>query len=62
MKIVSLLPSATEIVYALGLGEDLRGVSFECDFPEAARSVPVISGTAPAHRWFAQRAARSMPR
>ena len=46
MKIVSLLPSATEIVYALDLGEDLRGVSFECDFPEAARSVPVISGTA----------------
>ena len=45
MKIVSLLPSATEIVYALELGEDLRGVSFECDFPEAARSVPVISGT-----------------
>ena len=46
MKIVSLLPSATEIVYALGLGEDLRGVSFECDYPEAARSVPVVSGTA----------------
>ncbi len=46
MKIVSLLPSATEIVYALGLGEHLRGVSFECDYPEAARSVPVVSGTA----------------
>jgi iron complex transport system substrate-binding protein len=46
MKIVSLLPSATEIVYALGLGEDLRGVSFECDYPEQARSVPIISGTA----------------
>lgn len=46
MKIVSLLPSATEIVYALGLGDDLRGVSFECDYPEAARSVPIVSGTA----------------
>ena len=46
MKIVSLLPSATEIVFALGLGEDLRGVSFECDYPEPARSVPVVSGTA----------------
>ena len=46
MKIVSLLPSATEIVFALGLGEDLRGVSFECDYPESARSVPVVSGTA----------------
>ncbi len=46
MKIVSLLPSATEIVYALGLGEQLCGVSFECDYPEAARTVPVVSGTA----------------
>jgi len=45
VKIVSLLPSATEIVFALGLGEDLRGVSFECDYPEPARSVPVVSGT-----------------
>jgi iron complex transport system substrate-binding protein len=46
MKIVSLLPSATEIVYALGLGEHLCGVSFECDYPEPARSVPIVSGTA----------------
>jgi len=34
---VSLLPAATEIVYALGLGDDLVGVSFECDEPPAAR-------------------------
>lgn len=46
MKIVSLLPSATEIVYALGLGRDLRGVSFECDYPVQARDVPIVSGTA----------------
>jgi iron complex transport system substrate-binding protein len=46
MKIVSLLPSATEILYELGLGDELCGVSFECDYPEAARSVPVVSGTA----------------
>lgn len=46
MRIVSLLPSATEIVFELGLGDQLCGVSFECDYPEAARSVPVISGTA----------------
>jgi iron complex transport system substrate-binding protein len=46
MKIVSLLPSATEIVFALGLGDQLAGVSFECDYPEAARHVPVVSGTA----------------
>jgi iron complex transport system substrate-binding protein len=45
VKIVSLLPSATEIVFALGLGEQLRGVSFECDFPARARSVPIVSGT-----------------
>ena len=38
MRIVSLLPSATEIVYALGLGDDLVGVTFECDEPASARS------------------------
>jgi iron complex transport system substrate-binding protein len=45
VKIVSLLPSATEIVFALGLGDQLEGVSFECDYPAAARDVPVVSGT-----------------
>ncbi|MET7425100.1 ABC transporter substrate-binding protein [Dactylosporangium sp. NPDC005555] len=34
---MSLLPSATEIVYALGLGDDLVGVTFECDEPPSAR-------------------------
>lgn len=43
MRILSLLPSATEIVYALGLGDDLVGVSHECDYPEAARTKPVVS-------------------
>jgi len=38
VRVVSLLPSATEIVYALGLGEQLVGVTFECDEPAAARS------------------------
>ena len=38
MRLVSLLPSATEIVYALGLGDDLVGVTFECDEPPAART------------------------
>jgi iron complex transport system substrate-binding protein len=46
MKIVSLLPSATEIVFALGLGDQLEGVSFECNWPAAARTKPIISGTA----------------
>ena len=43
MRICSLLPSATEIVYALGLGEQLVGVSHTCDYPAAARSKPVVS-------------------
>ena len=42
MKIASLLPSATEIVYALGLGADLIGVTDECDFPSDAVTKPVI--------------------
>lgn len=42
MKIASLLPSATEIVYALGLGADLIGVTDECDFPPDAVTKPVI--------------------
>jgi iron complex transport system substrate-binding protein len=37
VRIVSLLPSATEIVYALGLDDDLVGVTFECDAPQTAR-------------------------
>jgi len=46
VKIVSLLPSATEIVFALGLGDSLEGRSFECDFPAAAVRVAIVSGTA----------------
>jgi iron complex transport system substrate-binding protein len=46
VKIVSLLPSATEIVFALGLGDQLEGVTYECDHPAEARSKPVISTTA----------------
>jgi iron complex transport system substrate-binding protein len=42
VRLVSLLPSATEIVYALGLGEDLVGVTFECDEPPAARSEKTV--------------------
>jgi len=43
MRIVSLLPAATEICYALGLGEDLVGVSPECDHPAAARTKRIVS-------------------
>jgi iron complex transport system substrate-binding protein len=42
VRLVSLLPSATEIVYALGLGEDLVAVTFECDEPAAARSEKTV--------------------
>ena len=40
MRIVSLLPSATELCYALGLGDQLAAVTHECDFPEAALAKP----------------------
>lgn len=43
MRIVSLLPSATEILYALGLGDSVVGITHECDFPaEAATKPPLI--------------------
>jgi iron complex transport system substrate-binding protein len=43
MRICSLLPSATEIIYALGLGDQLVGVSHTCDYPPEARTKPVVS-------------------
>ena len=46
MKIVSLLPSATEIVYALGLGDQLEAVTDECDYPPEAVTKPVASRSA----------------
>jgi iron complex transport system substrate-binding protein len=45
-RIVSLLPSATEIVYALGAGDRLVGVTHECDYPDAARALPVLTASA----------------
>ena len=42
-RIVSLLPAATEIVYALGAGDDLVARSHECDYPADARRLPVVS-------------------
>lgn len=43
MKIVSLLPSATEIVCALGARAELAGVSHECDFPADVKGLPVLT-------------------
>jgi len=45
MRIVSLLPSATEIVADLGLAGDLVGRSHECNWPESVRAVPVVSAS-----------------
>jgi iron complex transport system substrate-binding protein len=42
MKICSFLPSGTEILFALGLGDSVRGVTFECDYPAEARKKPVV--------------------
>src|SRR5579872_3941696 len=45
MRIVSLLPSATEIVCALGLGDQLVGVTHECDYPPFVRTLPKVTQT-----------------
>ena len=42
MRICTLLPSATEIAFALGLGDSVVAVSHECDFPPGARVKPVV--------------------
>jgi iron complex transport system substrate-binding protein len=43
MRIVSLIPSATEMLFALGLGPDLIAVTHECDYPPPARELPRIT-------------------
>ncbi len=43
MRIVSLVPSATEILFALGLGPDVVAVTHECDYPRAALELPRIT-------------------
>lgn len=43
MRIVSLIPSATEMLFALGLGSDVIAVTHECDYPEAARELPRVT-------------------
>ena len=48
MRVVSLLPSATEILFALGFDREIVGVSHECDFPAKARTKPVVI-----HSWQA---------
>lgn len=46
MRIVSLLPSTTEILFAVGAGDDVVGVTFECDYPAEARTRRIVSTSA----------------
>jgi iron complex transport system substrate-binding protein len=46
MRIVSLLPSTTEILFAIGAGPDVVGVTFECDHPAEARGRTIVSTSA----------------
>jgi iron complex transport system substrate-binding protein len=45
MRIASLVPSSTEMLFALGLGESVVGVTHECDFPPAASELPQLTAT-----------------
>jgi iron complex transport system substrate-binding protein len=45
MRIASLVPSATEMLFALGLGGDVVAVTHECDYPPAARELPQLTAT-----------------
>jgi iron complex transport system substrate-binding protein len=46
VRIVSLLPSTTEICFAVGAGDDVVGVTFECDFPAEAKARRIVSTSA----------------
>jgi iron complex transport system substrate-binding protein len=43
MRIVSLVPHATELLFALGLGDEVVGVTHECDFPPAVEGLPQVT-------------------
>jgi iron complex transport system substrate-binding protein len=43
MRIVSLVPSATEMLFALGLGDEVVGVTHECDYPSGAQGLPKVT-------------------
>jgi hypothetical protein len=46
VRIASLVPSSTEMLFALGLGGQTVGVTHECDFPPAAAALPRLTATA----------------
>ena len=49
MRIASLLPSATEILFAIGAGRDVVGVTHECDYPPAVMALPRLTSSAIGH-------------
>ncbi|HVG06631.1 MAG TPA: cobalamin-binding protein [Thermoanaerobaculia bacterium] len=46
MRIISLVPNGTEILFAIGAGDLVLGVSHECDYPAEARTRPILTGSA----------------
>ena len=61
MRIVSLLPSATEICFALGLGDMVVGVTHECDYPPEALTKPIVTSS-PTHEGLTSREIDSLVR
>ncbi len=49
MRIVSLLPSATEILFGIGAGDEVAGITHECDFPPEAQHLPRLTSSALPH-------------
>jgi iron complex transport system substrate-binding protein len=50
MRIVSLLPSATELLFAIGAGDEVVAVTHECDHPEAVRALPAVTANVLDHQ------------
>ena len=46
VRIASLVPSATETLFALGLGDDVVAVTHECDYPPEAQELPQLTSEA----------------
>src|SRR6476661_3244391 len=46
MRVISLVPNGTEILFAVGAGDLVVGVSHECDYPPEARTRPILTGSA----------------
>ena len=55
LRIVSLLPSATEIVCALGLEENLVGITHECDYPKSVAELPRLTASRISHETMTSR-------